>query len=89
MSKVIPPSCLLLSLLMFIAGFALLAVEPPEAGIDLHRARVAGDEQSREVLEDQLQKDQHLRNFLIGTLFVTGVLSAFVAFVAMRPTPPR
>ena len=89
MSKVIPPLCLLLSLLMFIAGFALLAVEPPEAGTDLHRARVEGDEQSREVLEDKLQKDQHLRNFLIGTLFVSGVLSTFAAFFAMRPTHPR
>ncbi len=86
MSKVIPPLCLLLSLLMFIAGFALLAVEPPEASTDLHRARVAGDEQYREVLEDQLLKRQQLRNFLIGTLFVSGVLSTFVAFLAMRPT---
>lgn len=89
MSKVITPLCLLLSLLMFIAGFALLAVERPEAGTELHRARVDGDEQSREVLEDRLRNRQQLRNLLIGTLFVTGVLSTFVAFLAMRPTRPR
>ena len=51
MSKVIPPLCLLLSLLMFIAGFALLAVERPEASIELHRARIGNDEQYRDLLK--------------------------------------
>ena len=89
MSKVIPPFCLLLALLMFIVGFALLAVDRPEASTELHRARIGDDEQYRDLLEEQLRERQLWRNVLIGTLFTTGVLSTVVAFLAMRPARPR
>ncbi len=85
MNKIIPPFFLVLSLLMFIAGFALLAVERPEPSTELHRARISGDDAYRDLLEEKLRERQILRNSLIGTLFVAGVMSTTVAFLTMRP----
>ena len=89
MSSVIPPFCLLLALLMFIAGFALLAVDQPGPSTELHQARISGDEEYREVLEEQLRKQELGRNVLIAALFVSGGLSTIVAFLSMGPTKPR
>ena len=88
MSKIIPPFCLVLSLLMFIAGFALLAVDRPEPSTELHRARISGDDEYRDLLEEDLRESQILRKTLISTLFAAGVMSIFVAFVSMRPGTP-
>ena len=43
--RLLPPICLFLALVTLISGFALLAFGSPEPGMELHRARVAGDEQ--------------------------------------------
>jgi hypothetical protein len=89
-TKVVPPLCLILGLIAFVAGFALLAVEPPQPGIELHQARVQGDEEYRELLEDELRQHRLWRNVLIGALFTCGVLFTVVGFLAMQParTPP-
>jgi hypothetical protein len=89
-TKIVPPFCFLLGLFNFIAGFALMAIEPPQPSMDLHRARVEGDDQYRDLLEDQLERRQLLRKVLIVTLFTCSVLFPAVGFMAMQPTgPPR
>ena len=88
MTKVVPPLCLLLGLIAFVAGFALLAVDRPQPSIELHQARVQGDEQYRELLEDQLRRRQLWRNTSIGSLFTCGVLFTVVGFLAMKPARP-
>jgi uncharacterized membrane protein HdeD (DUF308 family) len=87
-TKVVPPLCLILGLIAFVAGFALLAVERPQPSIELHQARVQGDEEYRELLEDELQQRRLWRNVLIGALFTCGVLFAAAGFLAMQPARP-
>ena len=85
MHRILPPLCLLLALAMAVVGFALWAVDPPEANVELHRARASGDEQYREVLEAELRRRQWTRNLLLGCLFVGSGVFAVTAFVGMRP----
>jgi hypothetical protein len=88
MNAIVPPLCLVLSLLLFVAGFAVLAIESPQPGIELHRARVEADEQYRDLLEHQLRRRRLQRKVLIGSLFGMAAILAAVAFVAMRPPAP-
>ena len=85
MNAIVPPLCLVLSLLLFIGAFAVLAVESPQPGIELHRARVEDDEQYRDLLEQQLDRRRLQRKVLIGSLFGMAVIMAVAGFVAMRP----
>lgn len=89
MNAVIPPICLVLSLLLFIAGFAVLATEQPQPSAELHRARVEADEQYRDALEEQLDRRRRQRWLLIVCLFGLAVIMAVVAFVVMRPAAAR
>lgn len=86
MNRLLPPLCLLLALAMLVVGFGLLAVEPPEASVELHHARVTGDEQYQEVLEAQLRRRQRIRTALLVCLFGGSALFAVLGFVTMRPT---
>lgn len=86
MRHVIPPFCLFLALAMLIAGFAIWAVESPEATTELHSARVSGDDALRDVLEAQLAKQQLARKTLLGCLFGGSVLMVLIAFLSMRPS---
>ncbi len=88
MNQVVPPLCLVLSLLLFVAAFAVLAIESPQPGIELHRARVEDDEQYRDLLEQQLHRRRLQRKVLIGSLFGLAAIVAAVAFTAMRPPAP-
>jgi len=83
MQQLISPLCLLLALGLLIAGFAIWAVEPPQASMELHRARVAGDEEYSEVLEDQLVGQRRSRKFLLFALFGGSVTMVVMAFVMM------
>jgi len=87
MNQIVPPLCLVLSLLLFVGAFAVLAIESPQPGIELHRARVENDEQYRDLLEQQLQRRRLQRKVLIGSLFGMAVIAA-AAFVVMRPPAP-
>ncbi len=89
MHKFVPPLCLLLSLAMLIAGFALLAKERPQAGVELHRARVEGDEEYRDVLEQQLERRLLRRKLLISGLFGMATIMVIAAFVTMRPASAK
>jgi len=69
-----------LALALLIAGFAVWAVEPPQPNMELHRARVTGDEAYSEVLEAQLAGKRRSRWILLAGLFGgsgTMVLTAF------------
>jgi hypothetical protein len=85
MKDVVPPACLVLALLLFIAAFGVLVRDPPQPGMDLHRARVQGDEAYQEVLEAELAHRQRQRKLLIGGLFGLAVIVAAAGYVAMRP----
>lgn len=80
MRQFISPLCLLLALAMLITGFAIWAVEPPQPNMDLHRARVTGDEAYTEVLEDQLAAQRWSRNALLVGLFGGSGLMVLIAF---------
>ncbi len=86
MKEIIPPLCLVLSLLLFIGAFAALAIESPQPGIELHRARMEEDEQYRDLLEHQLKRRRLQRKVLIGSLFGMAVIMAVSGYVAMRPS---
>jgi hypothetical protein len=83
MQQLISPFCLLLALAMLIAGFAIWAVEPPQPNMELHRARVSGDEAYSEVLEEQLKKQRWSRNALLMGLFGGSGTMVVVAFLMM------
>ena len=89
MNAIVPPLCLVLSLLLFIAAFAVLAIEQPQPGVELHRARVENDEQYRDLLQQQLERRRLQRKVVIGSLFGMAVIAAATAFVAMRPPAPN
>jgi hypothetical protein len=85
MNRVVPPLCLLLALLLLIAGFAVLATDRPEPSVELHRATAAADDDYREVLEDQLRRDRFKRTVMIVTMFGMAIVMAATGFVAMKP----
>lgn len=89
MKNIVPPLCLVLCLLLLIAAFAVLAIESPQPGIELHRARVEDDEQYRDVLQRELDRRRLRRKLLIGSLFGLAVIAAAGAFSAMRPAGPN
>lgn len=89
MDRVIPPLCLFLALAMLISGFALWANGPPEANVDLHRARINDDQEYRDLLEAQLYRRQVVRKTLIGCLFAGSAILAVAAFLTMRPAERR
>lgn len=86
MRNLLPPLCLLIALAMVITAFAVWAVEPPSAGVELHRARAAGDEDTRDVMEAGLKRRKLARNVLLGCLFTGSGVMTLAAFVSMRPS---
>jgi hypothetical protein len=89
MDRFVPPLCFLLALAMLISGFALWAVDAPEADVRLHRARLSGDPQLRDKLEADLRRHQRTRNVLLACLFVGSGVLTVTAFATMRPAESR
>jgi len=85
MRQVFPPLCLFLALAMIVAGFALWVTDPPEPDVEMHRAGARGDEQLREVMEDQLRNRRRQRKTLIVCLFLAGGVLLVTGFWSMRP----
>lgn len=83
MQRCLPPICLVLCLTLLVTAFALLATDAPEPNVDLHRARVMGDEPYRDVLERDLTRRIWLRRALIGTLFAGAAALGVGAFLAV------
>ena len=88
MTRFLSPLCLLLAISMLIAGFALWAVEAPEAGIELHRARVVGDDDAAEVMETKLQQRRSARKALLLCLFGGSFAMTLAAFATLRGGEP-
>ena len=86
MNKVLPPLCLVLALATAIAGFTLVALPRPQPSVRLHEATLGQDDQHREVLENELQKDRRIRTYLIVGLLTCSVVFVFGAFRTMRPS---
>ena len=86
MNRVIPPLCLLLTVFLLVAGFALLAREKPQPSIRLHEATASGDEERRELLEAELEQQRLKRTVLIVAVFGLANVTATTAFVAIRPS---
>ncbi len=86
MNAVLPPVCLILALAMLVAGFGLLAVDPPQPTVEMHRAGAEGDEQYYEALEEQLRHRQLRRTVLLVCLFTGSGIMVVTAFLTMRPT---
>ena len=89
MSRLLPPTCLLLALLLLIAGFAILAIEKPQPSVELHRVTAAGDEKRREVLEDQLDQQKMKRTGLTVSVFGLAIVLGAVGFISMTPRDRR
>ena len=84
MKRFLPPLCLLLALISIIGAFILLSQDPPEAKMDLHKARVEGNEDLRQGLEQDLERQKSVRKILIVGLFVSGAIFICSAFVTME-----
>ncbi len=83
MQRFLSPVCLVLCLALLVTGFAVLATDPPEPNIQLHSARVHGDEAYEEVLERDLRKRIWFRRALIGALFVAALAAGVAGFAAL------
>ena len=86
MQKIMPPILLFLSLASVICGFVILATGEPEVNMELHRARIDGEEQYRQLLEERLGRRQLSHKLLIGGCFVSAALFTVGAFAAMSPS---
>ncbi len=89
MHKYLPPLFLFLALALLISGFALVATGTPELGMELHRARVGGEEEYRELLERELAHEQWSHRALVGGLFAGALLAVVAAFSTMDPSRRR
>ena len=85
--RLLPPLCLFLALAALIGGFVLFIVPPPEPSMELHAARVRGDDEYRELLENELQRRQTGRKVMIVALFVAAGGFAVAAFLTLGGTP--
>lgn len=81
--SIVPPACLLLAISLAVVGFSMLAFGGPEVSLDLHQARVSGDELSQTTLEADLASRQTQRITMIVLLFVGSGIMTIVAFGSM------
>jgi hypothetical protein len=86
MQKLFPPLFLFLALAGLIGGFTLVIVPAPEPGMNLHRARVRGDDQLVGALENELERRRRLRTGAIVILFAASGLCVVAAFASMPTT---
>ena len=84
MQGLLPPLCLVLALALAVCGFAIWSVDGPEAGVRLHQARAAGDENASQALEGQLEQRQFSRQILLGLLFTASLGMTVLGFSVMR-----
>ena len=75
---------------MLVAGFALMAVEPPPEPMELHQAGMTGDDKFRDVLEGNMRTNASPGSCSFGSLFGCSGLMVVLAFLSMSPSPaPR
>lgn len=88
-NRIVPPLCLLLALMLLIAGFTVLATDRPQPSVELHRATAAADEEYRDLLELQLLRQRRNRTITIVATFGMAVVMAVTGFVSMKPRHPE
>ncbi len=88
MQRIIAPVCLVLCLALLVTGFALLAIDPPQVNMQLHRARLAGGTKYRDILEADLQRRIWMRRALIAGLFVAAAALGAMAFLSNSGARP-
>ena len=81
--RFVSPLCLIFALAALIGGFTMVAVPEPEPNMELHAARVRGDDAYRDLLEADLARRRTGRTVLIATLFVTSGALTVAAFLAL------
>ncbi len=92
MERFATPICLILCLGMLVAAFGLLAIDAPEPSVELHRARIEGDDAFSQVLERDLTRQIWLRRGVITALFAAaGILgvTAYRSLSSKRGWPTR
>lgn len=87
LSSLLSPACLLIALLMLIAGFAMVAVDPPTESVQLHAARASGDELTVDAWNQRLLSQIWFRRLLMAALFCGSILMALLSFMTMRGKP--
>ena len=85
MHRLLPPVCFLLAIALLVTGFALLSYGSPEVGVELHRARADLDQQSQDVLEEDLARRQWIHRGFVGAVFALSVILVVTGFLVMRP----
>ena len=88
MQQLITPVCLVLCLALLVTGFALLAIDPPQVSMQLHRARLSGDTEYRDMLEADLNRRIWMRRALIAGLFVGAFALGAAAFLGNSGARP-
>ena len=83
MHRFVSPLCLVLCLATLVTAFALLSMDAPEPNVQLHKARVMGEEAMRDALEADLQFRIWLRRGLFGALFVAAAARGVSAFLTV------
>ena len=83
--KYLPPLCLFCALVLVISGFSLESSGGPEADMELHRARLTGQEAYQERLEKELEQRRWSRTALIYALYGCALLFTVAAFWTMNP----
>jgi len=81
--KWLPPVCLVFALALAISGFAVQSIGEPEPDMKLHRARVEGQADYEERLEEELEHRQWARKALIAGLYGGAITFTVAAFWTM------
>lgn len=87
--KCLPPVCLFFALALAISGFAVQSIGEPEPDMKLHRARVEGQEDYEERLEEELAHRQWARKALVVGLYGGALCFTAAAFWTMQPAGRR
>lgn len=85
-NNVLAPALLILALLMLFVAAAIISKGPPQPGIELHRARLEGNDDYTDLLERRYERRCFMHRALIAGLITGGVLLAAAAFLVMRPS---
>ena len=70
-------------MMLVIVGFSLIAIDRPEASVQLHQARAEGDQAFTDVFEQDLKTRQKWRVATIVGAFAGGAAMTIVGFKAM------
>jgi len=85
-NNVIAPALLVLAVLLLFIAAAMISKGPPQPGMELHRARIEGDEDYTKLLERRYERRCLMHRALIAGLITGALLLGLSAFLIMRPS---